>query len=235
MTPRRGGNGKFDTGADGCSGEIRGARGYLILHPGGDKKIARALQSGQQLSLFPFPAELLLSHEAELVYPVRRDLRLVEPHGVASPKLEGVYPGARGESLFLVVRLWAYKRRRGADLRAWCRRVRDFTLESNTRFPQPLTEREAAAAAYSVATWVWSQFNEIKPSKGKGPLDHSSIAQSWRGTWGGRASGASRRRATQARDRAIIQAVERGESMRAVAAEHGITEGSVRWIVARGA
>ena len=63
------GNGKFDTGADGCSGEIRGARGYLILHPGADKKIARSLDSGVQLNLFPFPTELLELHEAELIVP----------------------------------------------------------------------------------------------------------------------------------------------------------------------
>ena len=46
--------------------------------------------------------------------------------------------------------------------------VRDFALHSNTRFPDPLTEREAASTAYSVSTWIWSAFNEIKPTKGRG-------------------------------------------------------------------
>ena len=226
------GNQKWQAGD--CSGEVRGARGYLILHPGGPHKVARAIQSGRQLSLFPFPSELIELHEAELIVPNVRELHAVEPHGKASVRLEGVFPGARNESLFLTVRLWAYRQRRGGDLGAWCARVRDFTLESNQRLPEPLSEREAKATAYSVSTWVWSQFTEIKPTKGTGPLDHSSIAQSWRGTWGGRASGASRRRVTQARDRAIVQAVERGESMRSVAGQHGITVGAVHWIVARG-
>ena len=212
-----------------CSGEVRGARGYLILHNGGAHRVARAIQSGPQLSLFPFPAELIKAHEAELIVPTVRQLHAVEPHGKASLRLEGVHKGARGESLFLCVRLWAYKQRRGADLGAWCARVRDFTLHSNTRFPHPLIAREAVATAYSVSTWVWSAFNEIIPSKGKGPLDHSSTAQSWRGVWSGRA----RRRETQARDRAIVEAVERGESMRAVAGDHGITARAVHRIVWR--
>ena len=225
------GNQKWEAGD--CSGEVRGARGYAILHNGGAHRVATALASGRQMNLWPFPAELLQLREVEPSTPEPFALRAVEPHGKASVRLEGVFPGARNESLFSVVRLWAYKQRRGADLGAWCGRVRDFALHSNTRFPHPLIEREATSTAYSVSTWIWSQFAEIIPAKGKAPLDHSSIAQSWRGTWGGRASGASRRRANHARDRAIVQAVERGESMRNVAGEHGITEGSVRWIVRR--
>ena len=186
-------------------------------------RIARAIRSGRQMSLFPFPAELIELHEAELIQPDPVRLHAVEDHGKASARLEGVYPGARNESLFLVVRLWAYKQRRGSDLRAWCGRVKDFTLESNHRLPVPLGEREAASTAYSVATWIWSALNEIIPAKGKGPLDHSSIAQSWRGASGGRASGVSRRRETQARDRDIILAVEGGRSLRDVAREFGLS------------
>ena len=200
-----------------CSGEVRGARGYLILHHGGEHRVARALQSGRQLDLWPFPKDLLQLHEAELIVPTVRQLHAVEPHGKASVRLEGVFPGARNESLFLAVRLWAYKQRRGGDLGAWCARVRDFALHSNTRFPHPLIEREAAATAYSVSTWIWSAFNEIIPTKGKGRLDHSSVAQAWRGTWGGRASGVSRRRQTALRDRTIVHMLDHGRTYRYVA------------------
>ena len=216
--------------AAGCSGEVRSAKGYLILHHGGGHKLARAIESGRQKSLFPFPSDLLKLHEAELIVPTVRKLA-VEPHGKASVRLEGVFPGARGESVFLVVRQWAYGQRRGKDLGAWCRRVRDFTLVANSRLPVPLSEREAMAIAYSVATWVWSTFNEVIPTRGKAAiLDHSSMAQSWRGT----RSGESRRRSTHARDRAIVQAVERGRSLRNVADEHGLTAAAVLWIVRRG-
>ena len=235
-TQRRGGahlyygddqaRGSWDWQLGDCSGEVRGAKGYAILHNSGEHRLANALQSGRQM----FPAELLQLREAELITPEPFALRAVEPYGKPSAKLEAVYPGARNESLFLCVRTWAYRQRRGGDLGAWCARVRDFALGSNRRFPHPLIEREAAATAYSVATWVWSQFGEIKPAKGKGgPLDHSSIAQSWRGVWSGRA----RRRETQARDRDIVRAVHSGRSYRAVAREFGLTEGAVRWIVRR--
>ena len=142
---------------------------------------------------------------------------------------EVVYPGARNESLFLAVRLWAYKQRRGADLRAWCGRVKDFALESNHRLPVPLGEREAAATAYSVSTWIWSAFNEVIPAKGKGPLDHSSIAQSWRGVWSGRA----RRKLTHERDQAIIQALQSGRSYRDVGMEHGLSRRTIYRIIRR--
>ena len=214
--------------AKGCSGQVRGSAGYLILHKG-PGPIARAIKSGRQMSLFPFPAELIELHEAELVLPDPVKLHAVEPYGKASIRLEGVYPGARNESLFLVVRLWAYKHRRGGDLRAWCGRVLDFTLESNNRLPMPLGEREAVAVAYSISTWVWSKMHEVIPAKGKGPLDHTSIAQSWRGTW----SGESRRRKTHERDRTIMQAVKSGRVYREVAREFDLAVSTIHWIVAR--
>ena len=176
-----------------CSGEVRGAHGYLILHHDGAGRVARALLSGRQLDLWPFPKELIEAHEAELIVPTVRQLHAVEPHGKVSLRLEGVYPGARNDSLFEVGRQWAYRQRRGGNLGAWIAGVRDFFLFNNKRFPYPMHVTEVRASAYSVATWVWSAFNEIIPSKSKERrLDHSSIAQSWRGTW----SGASRRKGT---------------------------------------
>ena len=225
------GNQKWQAGD--CSGEVRGSKGYLILHRNGADRVARALQSGRQLNLWPFPEDLIRLHEAELIVPTVRQLHAVEPRGKASLRLEGVYEGARNDSLFEVGRQWAYRQRRGGNLGAWIAGVRDFFLFNNKRFPDPMDVAEVRASAYSVSTWVWSAFNEIIPTKGKGRLDHSSIAQSWRGTWGGRASGVSRRRETQARDRAIVRAVERGEPMRSVASEHGIAVGTVHWIVRR--
>ena len=105
------GNQKWQLGD--CSGEVRGARGYAILHNHAAHRVANALASGRQMNLWPFPAELIKAHEAELIVPTVRQLHAVEPHGKASVRLEGVFPGARNESLFSVVRLWAYKQRRG--------------------------------------------------------------------------------------------------------------------------
>ena len=55
--------------------------------------------------------------------------------------------------------------------------------------------------------------------------------------WGrerGVRSGAARRKRTADRDAAIVEAVERGESMRSVEREYGLTHGTVRWIMLRG-
>ena len=133
--------------AAGCSGEVRSAKGYLILHPGGAKKIALALDSGVQLNLFPFPAELLQSHEAELIVPDPVKLHAVEPHAKVSLRLEGVYEGARNDSLFEVGRQWAYRQRRGNDLGAWIALVRDFFFFNNKRFPDPMHVAEVRASA----------------------------------------------------------------------------------------
>ena len=81
--------GNQDWEAAGCSGQVRGSAGYLILHKGGDANIARAMEAGRQMSLWPFPAELLGLHEAELIVPNPAKLHAVEPHGKASEKLEG--------------------------------------------------------------------------------------------------------------------------------------------------
>ena len=224
------GRGNQNWHAAGCSGQVRSAKGYLILHNGGAGPIARAIQSGRQMSLFPFPVDLLALHEAELIIPDPVKLHAVEPHGKVSLRLEGVYEGARNISLFEVGRQWAYRQRRGDDLGAWIAGVRDFFVFNNSRFPDRLPFAEVRASAYSVSTWVWSEFAEIIPSKGKGPLDHSSMAQSWRGTWSGKA----RRLATASRDAAIIQAVEGGSSLRATASAYGLTHEGVRYIVCRG-
>ena len=48
-------------------------------------------------------------------------------------------------------------------------------------------------------------------------------------------AGAARRKRTADRDAAIVEAVEAGRSYRNVAREFGLTEGSVRWVVRRGA
>ena len=215
--------------AAGCSGQVRSAKGYLILHNGGEHRIARAILSGRQMNLFPFPIDLLALHEAELIIPDPVKFHSVEPHGKVSLRLEGVHEGARNISLFEVGRQWAYRQRRGNDLGAWIEGVKEFFLFNNKRFPDRLPFAEVRASAYSVSTWVWSEFAEIIPSKGKGPLDHSSIAQSWRGTW----SGESRRRETHERDREIVQAVEHGESMRAVAGEFDLAVSTIHWIVGR--
>ena len=59
--------GNRDWSGLGCSGEIRSAKGYCILHGDGLHRVAKAIESGVQFDLFPFPEELLEIARATLV------------------------------------------------------------------------------------------------------------------------------------------------------------------------
>ena len=183
--------GNRDWSGLGCSGEIRSAKGYCILHGDGLHRVAKAIESGVQFDLFPFPEELLEIARATLVTPDRATFQdAMRRPAAASLQLESVLKGARHTSLFDAVRLWAYRQPRGTDLRAWTCRVQRFAFTCNRRFHQPIETSHALDCAYSVATWIWSEFSqEFTPRRGAA-LDHSSsVAQAWRGTWGGRAIG----------------------------------------------
>ena len=55
--------------------------------------------------------------------------------------------------------------------------------------------------------------------------------------WGrerGIKSGTARRKGTEIRDRAIVEAVNGGRSLRDVGREYGLTVGAVHWILNRG-
>ena len=65
-------------------------------------------------------------------------------------------------------------------------------------------------------------------------LSLSSVALLRLQTRGGKKSGEARRAKTAERDTAIIQAIQAGQSMRAVGRVYGLDESSVRHIVKRG-
>ena len=95
----------------------------------------------------------------------------------------------------------------------------------NQSFDIPLPHAEVAATARSVhryrARWI---------AKGQ------YFTQAQRTLWGqarGIKSGAARRKLTEARDKAIIQAVSEGRTMRDVGTEHGLTGAAVYWILKR--
>ena len=96
----------------------------------------------------------------------------------------------------------------------------------NQSFDIPLPHAEVASTARSVhgyrARWI---------SRG------AYFTQEQRSLWGsmrGIKSGAARRKLTHERDKAIIQAVSDGRSLRAVGREYGLTVGGVHWILSRG-
>ena len=203
-----------------CSGEVRGANGYMLLWKDGANRLADAISGPRQMSLFPFPHELIQKFEPGRL--IQFPERFLNPS--RSIHLERVQVGARNDSLFDVVRKMSYQeltayRKESADLGGWLRRVYAFTEENNRRFPVPLDRDEVRAVAYSVATWVWSW-----------GYDHSSEKQAARAREGMR----QRRTANEGRDKAIIQAVSEGRSLRDVAREFGLDHKAVHWILSRG-
>ena len=95
----------------------------------------------------------------------------------------------------------------------------------NQSFDIPLPHAEVAATARSVhgyrARWI---------AKG------AYFTQEQRTLWGSRRGikgGEARRKRTHERDKAIIQAVSEGRTMRDVGAEYGITGAAVYWILKR--
>ena len=189
--------------SDDCSGEVRGATGYVILCRDGAERLASAIAGPRQMSPFPFPDELIQDRS--------EPGRLIQlPERVRNPArsldLERIQKGARNDSLFDVVRKRAYQeltayRKEGGDLGGWLRRVYALTDDNNRRFPVPLDRAEVRAIAYSVATWVWSR-----------GYDHSNKKQKERQV----KQVESRRAKNRERDRAIIQAASDGESASAI-------------------
>ena len=153
--------------AEDCAGEVRGANGYLILWKDGAKRLAAAIAGPRQLSLFPFPVELI-QDRSEPGRLIRFPERTLNPS--RSLDLERVQVGARNDSLFDVVRKRAYQeltdyRKESGNLGGWLKLVYAFTDDNNRRFPVPLKRDEVRALAYSVATWIWSRGYDHSPEK----------------------------------------------------------------------
>ena len=226
------GNGHFEV--YGCAGEIRSARGFLILWHDGAGRLADALHDPIARSrtwprdlfeLAGLPAVTLPAAVKTPTYTYQPSdhSRRTWAAAAAALELETINRGMRNVKLFDAVRFWAYSIPRGDDLDAWTRRVRVHALEQNRRFPDPLDQAEVKATAYSISTWCWSG------GGAKWHFDHSSAAQRRRALKLGR----MRRAKNADRDAAIVAAVRAGQSMRAVAGEWGLTAEGVRYLVRR--
>ena len=226
-------NGKWK--ANGCSGEVRGARGYVVLWDD-PWKLVSALEN---------PPPGAVSFPADLFEAIGRPLKTAEvfdPTFSKNPKnrpdpncplplnleLEGIYPGGRHSALFDAVRAWAYRQELDRDLDKWQSLVKAYAENQNKRFPVPYGAYpgdggEVKRMADSVAGWCWS---------GGGPIDHSPPAQRRRGAKSGRV----RRLKVRDLDAAAVQAVVvEGRSMRATAREQGRSLTAIHHVIQRDA
>ena len=176
-------NGRFELA--GCRGDIRGDRGYLVLHYDGAERLLDALRHRDDWQ----PRDLF-----ELVgMPAVRTRGASDASGTKAPRqtLPGVtltlaeaFPGCRWNVLlrFLgdVARVTNRPRRWPAgpvDVDAWNAEIRELAFEARERMPAPrLPAWEVRRLAYLVSTWFASG----------GRRDHSPETQRWRGRRGGR-------------------------------------------------
>ena len=214
--PRR--NGKWE--AYGCRGDIRGGRGFLVLHADGPERLADALASRKE-GAHRLPLDLfeLVGYEPVLREPKPKTSIARQPAVVASPitlNLELTRQGHRNIALFDVVRMWAYMQVKPRSISAWSERVGQYATEQNRRFPAPLRPDEVRELAWNIASWTWS---------GGGPLDHGYEAQSRRG----KASAAVRRFKAYDRDVAIMARLAAGDRQIDVARAFGVSQGTVSY------
>ncbi|MDE2755692.1 MAG: primase C-terminal domain-containing protein [Acidobacteriota bacterium] len=232
------GNSHFET--YGCAGEVRSAKGYLILWHDGAQRLADAL--GDPLArarrwprdlfeLAGLPAVTLPAAVKTPAYSYKPSdhSRQTWASAAAGVALETIRPGRRNVNLFDAVRFWAYSVPRGNDLQAWNRRVQLHALQQNRRFPQPLDGREVIQTAYSISTWCWSGGG----AKLHYPnyFRHDSQNQRKRGIKGGLVSGKVRRARNRPRDTAWRAAHAAGQSMRSIAKEYGVEHSTVLRVV----
>lgn len=172
-------NGRFDL--QGCSGDIRGDRGYLILHYDGAERLLDALRrrdDWQPRDLFELVGMPTVRASGERTTKPRQTMPTV------TLTLAEASPGCRWNVLLKylgdVARVTNRPRRwpgGPVDVDAWNEAILKLAHEALERMPRPrLPMREVRRLAYLVSTWFASG----------GRRDHSPETQAWRGRRGGR-------------------------------------------------
>ena len=217
--------------ARGCSGDVRGGSGYLILHDDGPEILVEALArrvEGER----PWPRDLFelvglapfrVRGPVEPVCLVDTAAALNRSALIELP-LEQIQVGARHPALWDQCRFWAYRQSKGTSLVNWKARVFAYALRQNERFPRPFSQSEindeVARLAWSIASWTWD---------GHGPIDHGPEAQSRRGIAGAKV----KRYHSRPRDEEIVRRLDGGESQRTVARALGVSRWTVQTARAR--
>ena len=200
-------------------GDLRSARGFLVLHNDAPIRLTDALDK-RVPGRHPFPRDLFELAGFDLVLadpvPVSIDTETVRAPADAPIQihLERIGKGRRGLALFDQCRWWSYLQDKGVSLGSWQRRVLAYVTDQNTRFRVPITAVRVRSTAWSIASWTWS---------GGGSLDHGYKAQSRRGL----ASAAVRRYQTYDRDRFIVARLDAGDRQVEVARAFGVSQATV--------
>ena len=210
-------------------GDLRSARGFLILHSlsaqqllaQADFAIDSELPGWLPDNLFEAAGVELEAQQTKPYQPTPDAQQHWQQRAAAAwsglPRIE---PGNRNNSLFDTVRFFAYAEPKPAQYAPWQALVDQYSLDANGQFPAPLDEREVLSTARSIGSWTYS---------GGGPIDHSPTAQQRRG----RKSGQKRRAKTRERDEWIARLSAEGKKQREIALLVGLSDRQVRTILKR--
>ena len=217
---------KWEFGAVG--GEVRGAAGYLAHYRTGPLELADAISRWPKgPRCVAFPTNLVRSPGTFLGQAHALAIPIGCPIGLKPlAKLRDVGIGHRHPALVHQASRWA-------GTRTWNGRALDdeWLLTHLWRLAIGMTDRLPDDEVAGIVGWAVS----MRPVFRSMPHTSEWIwKQARRGRKGGVRSGKVRREATASRDAEIVGAVERGESMRAVASAYGLTHEGVRYIVGRG-
>ncbi|MDE0605029.1 MAG: primase C-terminal domain-containing protein [bacterium] len=140
----------------GIRGDLRSAKGYLIVwHDAswGELAAGAAADAGQ----YPFPDSLFEAMGVAAPRAISSPPLTIAAARAGLEPLEGVAEGARNDSLFNHVRLWAYAEPRGQSKADWRAHVRNHAAGQNLRFGEPLPGPEVAVLARSISDWTWDR------------------------------------------------------------------------------
>ena len=171
------------------SGDVRSHAGYVILWGENAAALRKALLDSNRTS-----AQAPL-HLIQKKPPQARERTARKPGPSSERDRPANGSSSPGPTLFDALRYWAYQTRRGTDRSAWGLHVFDEAQRLTRELPAPLSMREVASMAESVAEWVWTHFrSEYRSEAGRWTTEEARQM--------GIASGVARRRGTvRERDR----------------------------------
>ena len=179
-------NGSFDW--LGCSGDIRGATGYVIMwDPDVWDVLDRYVRHPSTAAPVGLPYALVSRCGRSNGSAQHED-----DGGRRRIRLEGVEHSQRHPALFDEVRHRAYRQDRGHDRDRWMLRVLDYSRRQNRRLRDPLPDHEVMAMADRIGRWVWE--NCVHKPNTCASLDPAERSE--RARKNGIKSGRSRRRGT---------------------------------------
>ena len=229
------GNGTW-RGPGGCCGEVRSAAGYVVQHGDEMHIVDQCLAGGLRVDIGWLPDHLIVGGGRQLDADVDTDAgralaqawRLWDTVVGTVRRVDiGAGPGQRHVTLVRRTTSWAGRRtwnKAPVTPEFIARRCAAYWLG----FPERETFEEDEAVG--VLSWALATRERMQSQ----PHSPAFLAkQATVGRIGGVASGVARRTGTADRDAAIAAAVASGQSRRAVAREHGISDGAVRLILSR--